>query len=100
MGAGRYTKMEETRRGSGVRYRARMIARTETKHAQNRSSATTYRLAGITEVMLIDDQLGYGDAECSARNGTTVPLQEGEDLITQEHPNGTLRLVPTTSHLS
>ena len=87
VGAGHFTK-------AGPNYRARLIARTETKHAQNRSSAATYREAGITQVTLVDDQLGYGDEECSQRNGERVSLEEGERLLTEEHPQGTLRLLP------
>lgn len=88
VGSGRYTK-------AGPSYRARLIARTETKYAQNRSSMETYRAAGFEQIMLVDDQLGYGDEECSTRNGQIHPFGVADEIISQgDHPNGTLRAVP------
>ncbi len=47
--------------------------------------------------MLIDDQLGYGDGACAARNGRVVSLAEGREILAEgDHPNGTSRAVPLT----
>ena len=49
----------------------------------------------MDQVTLIDDQLGYGDEECAARNGQVVSIAEAESIIGEgDHPNGTLRAVP------
>jgi HK97 family phage portal protein len=75
--------------------RARVIARTETKHAQRTSTIEAYKASGVVqEVIVIDDRLGFGDDECSFWNGRKITLPEAVELGEQEHPNGTRDFVP------
>src|SRR6185295_14358538 len=88
VGAGRYTVMEAERAGAGVRYRSRMIARTEITYARNIATAEVSRSAGFTSYLAFDNRTGYDDEECSARNGQTFSFDEMMALIAEEHPNG------------
>ena len=82
--------------GSG--YRARMIARTETKHAQRWSQLSAYQASGaVRALQVVDDQLGYGDEDCTARNGMEVSFEEAEAMMALEHPNGTLDFLPVVN---
>lgn len=75
--------------------RAMVIARTETKYAQNVSSLEAYKgMDGATGIRVFDAQLGPTDEECEERNGTIVSFEEAERMIGSEHPNGTLSLSP------
>lgn len=94
VGAGRYTTMEAEREGAGVRYRSRMIARTEISYARNVSTAEVANSAGFTRYLAFDNRTGYDDEECSARNGETFTYDEMQALIAEEHPNGTLSFSP------
>ena len=81
---------------AGPKYRARMIARTETKHAQNVSSLEGYKSSPVvTGVVAIDAQLPDTDADCIRRNGTVYTLEKA--ALEDEHPNGTLSWAPTTT---
>lgn len=65
------------------RYRAEMIARTETAFVYNLTANEGYRDAGVAEVEVID---GMGDDECASANGATWSLDEAAaDPIA--HPN-------------
>jgi hypothetical protein len=78
--------------------RARVIARTETKYAQNWSSLEAYRASDtITDVLVFDAQLGPTDEECEAINGETVGLEEAMALMESEHPNGTRSFAPVVT---
>jgi hypothetical protein len=75
--------------------RAQVIARTETKYAQNWSSLEAYRQGeNITDVLVFDAQLGPTDEECELLNGQTVGLEEAMALMESEHPNGTRSFAP------
>jgi hypothetical protein len=75
--------------------RAQVIARTETKYAQNYSSLEAYRASeNVSDVLVFDAQLGPTDAECTALDQTTVSLSEAMDLMESEHPNGTRSFAP------
>ena len=75
--------------------RALVIARTETKYAQNISSIASYRSSGVVKGLIIyDAQAGPTDAECEDRNGDVIGFDEGERLSSGEHPNGTLSFGP------
>ena len=94
--AGRFTKMVD-RYGKpyGHIYRAKLIARTETMYAQNESALATYEASdAVVQGEIIDNQTGYGDADCIARNGFIGPLTECRRHIAEEHPQGTARVLP------
>ena len=75
--------------------RARVIARTETLHAQRESSLATYRqIPDVTNVLVFDARLGETDEECANLDGTTVTISEAEILSAEEHPNGTRAFAP------
>ena len=79
-----------------ARIRARIIARTEIKYAQNVSAVSSYQRssANITHAIAFDAQLRQTDAECEARNGGIFTLEEAHRLSGEEHPNGTLSWAP------
>ncbi|OLF81265.1 portal protein [Maricaulis sp. W15] len=76
--------------------RARTIARTETKYAQNISTIERGRAAGVEQFMVIDGRLGPGRSLPShmARNGSIVSATEAREMADAEHPNGTLSFAP------
>ena len=76
--------------------RARIIARTETKYAQNISTIERARAAGVTSLVVFDGRLGPGRSLLShmARHGSIVPIDEAITMAEQEHPNGTLSFAP------
>ena len=94
--AGRFTKMvDRFGKPNGHIYRAKMIARTETMYAQNESAMATYEASdAVAQGQIADNQTGYGDADCIARNGFVGSLDECRRHIAQEHPNGTARVLP------
>ena len=88
--AGRFTN-------AGPKYRAQLIARTETLHAQRVSSLETYRASDVvTGVVAFDNQTEYGDEECVARDGRVFTFEEAEAEMAAEHPQGTLNFGPVT----
>lgn len=89
--AGRFTN-------AGPQYRSQLIARTETKYAQNRSSMEAYRASEAVTGLLAFDAQGPGesDPECEARNGQTFTFAEAEVELDNEHPGGTLSFAPVT----
>ena len=75
--------------------RASVIARTETKYAQNVSSLQAYRGSrAVTGLRAFDNQTGFGDAECEARNQQIYTFDEADQETASEHPNGTLSWAP------
>ena len=75
--------------------RSKMIARTETMHAQRISTIHAYQDAkDVEQVMIFDNTTGYGDDECTRLNGKIVPIDEAWLLIGEEHPNGTRAFAP------
>ncbi|PHQ63542.1 MAG: portal protein [Sphingobium sp.] len=76
--------------------RARVIARTETKYAQNISTIERGRAAGVTSFIVYDGRLGPGRSLLShiARNGSIVGTDEALVMAAAEHPNGTLSFAP------
>lgn len=92
---GRFTGIAETRgEAAALRYRSELIARTETKYAQNVSTVEHYAAAGVTQVRIVDAQLGASDAECEDLNGLVVDMSEAQQFVAQEHPNGTRSFDP------
>lgn len=76
--------------------RARIIARTETKFAQNISTIERGIAAGVTEFVVFDGRLGPGRSvpEHIARHGSIVTAEEAAAMAAAEHPNGTLSFAP------
>lgn len=76
--------------------RAKVIARTETKYAQNISTIERARAAGVTSLIVYDGRLGPGRSLLThiARNGSIVSIDEGLVMAAAEHPNGTLSFAP------
>lgn len=75
--------------------RARAIARTEVRWAQNRTTAIRYKASGVSEVIIRD---GDEDEECAAVDGSRQTLGWYEDNPTQ-HPNCTRGATPVTTGL-
>lgn len=71
--------------------RGETIARTELRVAQTGANLETYRELGVERVRMID---GDEDEVCAARDGREVTLDEAEEEMEAEHPNGTLDFVP------
>lgn len=77
--------------------RARRIARTETKYAQNISTVERGKAAGVDNFVVFDGRLGPGRSTPShiARNGTIVSADDALTMAEDEHPNGTLSFAPS-----
>ncbi|WP_186387134.1 phage portal protein, partial [Stappia sp. TSB10P1A] len=76
--------------------RARTIARTETKYAQNISTLERAKAAGVQRFVVFDGRLGPGRSldEHIARDGSIVTADEAAQMASDEHPNGTLSFAP------
>ena len=74
--------------------RSMIIARTETKFAQNTATIERARAAGVDKFIVFDARLGDTDEECEALDGTIVSADEAEALALSEHPNGTRSFTP------
>jgi hypothetical protein len=81
--------------------RGEVIARTETKWAQNRSTIEAGKMAGAQNYRVIDAQMPADRPHpdscgiiCSEINGQIVPESEVDYLNSCEHPNGTRNFVP------
>lgn len=73
---------------SSAEVRAEVIARTETKYAQNVSSMRVYQAAeNVTGILIFDAQLGDTDDACMRINGQTLTVDEAAALAPLEHPN-------------
>ena len=82
-------------RPNGHIYRAKMIARTETMYAQNESAMATYEASdAVAQGEIVDNQTGFGDADCMARNGYIGSLDDVRRHLAEEHPQGTARVLP------
>ncbi|PYE86901.1 phage portal protein [Phyllobacterium leguminum] len=76
--------------------RARTIARTETKYAQNISTIERARAANVERFIVFDGRLGPGRSlpDHIARNGEIVTADAAAQMAADEHPNGTLSFAP------
>lgn len=86
--------------GAGAKYRAELIARTETLHAQRGSSLEAYKASdSVTSVVAFDGRLGDTDDVCMARDGQTFSLEAAELEMASEdtHPNCTLSFAPVVA---
>ena len=77
-------------------YRAQLIARTETKFAQNFSTIQRALDAGVTSFIVFDGRFGLPRSTPShiARNGSIASADEALAMAASEHPNGTLSFAP------
>lgn len=81
--------------------RARVISRTETKYAQNISSIEAYKsIPSVTQIQVVDAQLGETDDFCMSIDGAIVSFEEAESLAIEEHPNGTRSFTPVVGERS
>lgn len=76
--------------------RARVIARTETKHAQNISTLEAGQAAGVTEYVIFDGRFGEPRSELShiARDGKIVSAADARIMAENMRPNCTLSFAP------
>ncbi|MFK0277432.1 phage portal protein [Ensifer sp. NPDC090286] len=76
--------------------RARTIARTEIKYAQNISTIERGRAAGVESFVIFDGRLGPGRSLPShiARHGDIATADQAAQMAADEHPNGTLSFAP------
>lgn len=82
-------------RNAGPQYRSQLIARTETKYAQNISSLEAYQQSEAVKGLLAFDAQGAdSDADCISRDGMTFTFAEASSELAREHPNGTLSFAP------
>lgn len=79
-----------------VETRARTIARTETKYAQNVSTIERAKAANVERFIVHDGRLGPGRSlpDHIARDGSIVSAAEADQMAADEHPNGTLSFSP------
>lgn len=79
-----------------VETRARTIARTETKYAQNVSTIERAKAANVGRFIVHDGRLGPGRSlpDHIARDGSIVTAAEADQMAADEHPNGTLSFSP------
>lgn len=94
--AGRIARHIEAGPWGSVETRARTIARTETKYAQNVSTIERAKAAGVSRFIVFDGRLGPGRSKPDhfARDGSIVTAQEADRMAAEEHPNGTLSFAP------
>lgn len=74
--------------------RARVVARTETRYAQNVSAVSVSKRNGAQYVEVLDARLGPTDAYCEGIDGEIVTMADAETLAATEHPNGTRDFAP------
>ena len=80
-------------RTAGPRYRAQLIARTETAYAQNGSAVATYKRSDVFTGVLVFD--GDEDAGCAVASGQVWTFARAADEPL-EHPQCTRSFAPTT----
>ncbi len=100
--AGRYTNLAEKTlpdgSNAGSAYRAELIARAESKYAQNASTIEAYKESpNVTALLCFDARIGEEhDPECEERAGKEFSFEdaEAEDLT---HPNCSLSWAPVVA---
>lgn len=94
--AGRIVEHIEAGPWTSIEQRARTIARTETKYAQNVSTIERARSANVDRFIVFDGRLGPGRSlpDHIARDGSIVTADEASQMAADEHPNGTLSFAP------
>lgn len=79
---------------AGPKYRAELIARTETLHAQRASTLELYRDSGVVTQVVAHD--GDSDPHCAARDGQRFALDDAAAEMVSDtvHPNCVLAFAP------
>ena len=97
--ATRIRRQVEAGPSGSAEYRARLIARTETKYAQNVSTLESYRAAkNVTHVLVVDAQgAGRTDEPCEAIDGQVLTISQAEQLPQLAHPNCTRSWTPVVN---
>lgn len=95
--ADRIAQYTEAGPWNAAEIRARIIARTETKFAQNFSTIQRGIAAGVTKFIVFDGRFGLPRSTLShiERDGTIVPADAALTMAETEHPNGTLSFAPS-----
>ena len=77
---------------AGSKYRAELIARTETAYAQNRSAIEMYKASDVFVGVLVSD----GDAHepCASVDGQRLTFAEADNIGEIAHPNCTRSFAP------
>ena len=81
---------------AGSKYRAELIARTETADAQLRSATEMYKQAGVFVGVVISDGVDY-DPECRAMDGRRLTFDEWDAIPNLEHPQCLRAVAPISS---
>ena len=77
---------------AGSRYRATVIAKTETANAQNASTRAAYEESdAVSQVLVMDGDL---DEVCAAVAGRTYSFEDLQEIENLGHPNCTRRFLP------
>ncbi len=94
--AARIAQYVEAGPWGSVETRARTIARTETKYAQNVSTIERAKAANVDQFIVHDGRLGPGRSlpDHIARDGSIVSAAQADQMAADEHPNGTLSFSP------
>lgn len=80
---------------SSAKVRAWVIARTETAFAVNKSSIEKAKsMDGVERMLVFDNRIGFNDAVCSDLDQRVVTMDEADQLMSDEHPNGTRSFTP------
>lgn len=92
----RIANMVEGGHWGNAETRARVIARTETKHAQNLSTIKTGLANGVAEFVVFDGRFGEPRSELShiARDGKIVSAEDAQTMAENMRPNCTLSFAP------
>jgi len=94
--ANRIANHVEGGRWGNAETRARVIARTETKHAQNLSTIAAARANGVMQMVVFDGRFGEPRSELShiARDGKIVSIEAAQIMTENMRPNCTLSFAP------
>lgn len=79
---------------AGPRYRAQLIARSETLNASRMTTFTVYKDADTVRGLLAHDALIGDDPDCVERDGTEMSFEEAEAAMDETHPQCTLNWSP------
>jgi len=79
---------------AGSRYRAQLIARSETLNASRMTTFTVYKEADTVRALLAHDALVGDDPDCVQRDGEEMSFEDAEAAMEETHPQCTLNWSP------